>query len=86
MYLLLLANPVSPVHGLQVHLWIPVGVVEDDDVGRVQVDAEASRAGGQHEDEFLAALGVVLLDLTVAVLVGGLTVNAAVAEVDRDIN
>ena len=37
----------SPVHGLQVRLWVPVGVVEDDHVSGVQVDTEATGPGGQ---------------------------------------
>ena len=32
-HLLLLSHPVSSVHGLQVHLRVPVAVVDDDDVG-----------------------------------------------------
>jgi len=51
------------VHGLQVHLGVPVGVVDDDDVGGVQVDTETSGSRRQHEEELLAILGVVLFDL-----------------------
>ena len=46
-------------HGLQVHLGVPVRVVEDDHVGRGQVDTQASCPGAQHEDE-LAAVGLVV--------------------------
>ena len=53
---------------LQVHLRVPVGVEEDDDVGRVQVDAQAARARGQQEDELLAALRVEAVDLALPVL------------------
>ena len=31
--LLLLTDPVRPIHGLQIHLGVPVGVEKDDDVG-----------------------------------------------------
>ena len=43
--LLLLADPVRAVLRLEVHLRVPVRVVENDDVGRVEVDPEATRAG-----------------------------------------
>ena len=66
------------VHGLQVHLRVPIGVVDDDDVGGVQVDAETTGSSGQHEEELFAVLGVVLGDLSVSVLVGRLAVDAAV--------
>ena len=74
--LLRLADPVGAIHGLQVHLGVPVGVVQDHDVSRVQVDAEAAGPRGQHEHELFAALGIVVLDLSVSVLVGSLTVNS----------
>ena len=41
-YLLFLANPVSSVHGLKVHLRVPVRVKEDNYVCSVQVDTETS--------------------------------------------
>jgi hypothetical protein len=44
-------------------LGVPVGVVDDDDVGGVQVDTETSGSRRQHEEELLAILGVVLFDL-----------------------
>lgn len=68
----------SAVHGLQVHLRVPVGVVDDDDVGRREVDAEPAGACRQHEHELFTALRVVLLDLPVAVLVRRLTVQTTV--------
>jgi len=52
---------VSAIHGLEIHLRIPIRIVEDDDVGCVQVDAEASGASGQHEDKLLAVFDVVFL-------------------------
>ena len=66
------------IHGLQIHLRVPVRVVDNDDVGGVQVDAETTGSGGEHEEELLAVLGVVLGDLTVSVPVGSLAVDAAV--------
>ena len=63
---------------LQVHLGIPVGVVQDNHVGGVQVDAEAAGTRGQQEDELLGSLSVVRVDLALPVLAAGVAVNAAV--------
>mmetsp|Transcript_22778 Transcript_22778/g.67502 ORF Transcript_22778/g.67502 Transcript_22778/m.67502 type:complete len:715 (+) Transcript_22778:982-3126(+) len=49
--LLLLPDPVRAVHRLQVGLRVPVAVVDDDRVGRLQVDAEPARARGEEEEE-----------------------------------
>lgn len=82
-----LADAMGAVHGLQVHLRVPVRVEEDDDVGRGQVDAEAAGARRQHEDELGAALGVELGNLPVAVLVRRRSVQPAVLQsVGRDGN
>ena len=65
----------SSVHGLQVHLRVPVAVVDDDNVGGVEVDAEAAGPAAQHEQD-LAGPGLVkLLHLLVTILVRGLTVD-----------
>jgi hypothetical protein len=47
---------------------LPVGVVEDHRVGGLQVDAQASGTGGQHEHELVAALPVEVGDAVLAVL------------------
>jgi hypothetical protein len=39
-YLLFLANSVHSVLGLEVHLRVPVGVEDDDRVGRLQVEPQ----------------------------------------------
>jgi hypothetical protein len=59
--LLLLADAVRAVHRLQVHLRVPVRVVQDHDVRRRQVDAQPARARRQQEDELLRPLGTGLL-------------------------
>lgn len=53
-------------------------VVDDDRVGRGEVDAEAARARGEDEDELLRAGRVEHLDGVVAVLALGGPVDAAV--------
>lgn len=47
---------------LQVHLWVPVGVKENDNVGSGQVDAQPASSCGQHEDELLTVGTVVLIN------------------------
>ena len=44
-----LPDPVCPVLSLQVLLWVPVGVVDDDCVSGSQVDAQTSGPGRQDE-------------------------------------
>ena len=55
MYRLGLANPVDPGHGLDVDLGVPIRVVQDASVGRLEIDAQAARPGGEQEHEGLAA-------------------------------
>mmetsp|Transcript_8845 Transcript_8845/g.30409 ORF Transcript_8845/g.30409 Transcript_8845/m.30409 type:complete len:769 (-) Transcript_8845:151-2457(-) len=76
--LLLLANSVSAVHGLQVHLRVPVRVVQDDDIGGVQVDSEATCPRGKQEGKLLRVGGVVRIDALLPVLSRGVSVNPAV--------
>ena len=52
-HILLLTNPMSSVHGLQIDLWIPIRVIENDVVGRHQVDTETTRSGRNKEDLLL---------------------------------
>uniref|UniRef100_A0AAG5DLD8 Uncharacterized protein n=1 Tax=Anopheles atroparvus TaxID=41427 RepID=A0AAG5DLD8_ANOAO len=67
-----------PVHRLQVHLRVPVGVIDDDHVGRGQVDAQPAGTRRQHEDELGAVLRVVVGDHVRAVLVRRLAIEPAV--------
>lgn len=50
---LCLADPVASIHGLGVVGRVPIAVVEDDGVGRGQIDAQASRLRGEQEDEYV---------------------------------
>ena len=54
-HLLLLADSVSTVHGLEVNLGVPVRVIQDDMVRSHQVKAEASCTSGQHENSQVRA-------------------------------
>merc|ERR1719164_402344 len=53
LYSFLLTNSVSSVHGLQVHLRIPIGVENDDNVRGHQIDAQTSSSGAQNENELV---------------------------------
>jgi len=44
-----LSNPVGPIHSLQIRLWIPVVVVENDNISSGQIDTESSSASGEQE-------------------------------------
>mmetsp|Transcript_47611 Transcript_47611/g.79829 ORF Transcript_47611/g.79829 Transcript_47611/m.79829 type:complete len:768 (+) Transcript_47611:2909-5212(+) len=75
---LLLPDPVRAVLGLQVHLGVPVAVVQDHGVGGRQVDAQAPGAGGQHEEEHGAVGGVEALHALVPLEGAGAPVEAVV--------
>ena len=49
-------------HGLKVDLWVPVAIVEDDDVGGAEIDSQAASACRQHEDELARVRRVVLIN------------------------
>ena len=63
---------------MQIHLWIPIAVVQNDNVGRRQIDAKAAGARRQHEQELFAARRVKFVDLLLTQLVLSLTVEAAI--------
>ena len=46
---------------LQVHLRIPIGIKENDNISRSQVDAETTSTGGEHEDKLVAIGPVVII-------------------------
>eukprot|EP00053_Salpingoeca_punica_P017129 m.163900 g.163900 ORF g.163900 m.163900 type:complete len:637 (-) comp17120_c0_seq4:1564-3474(-) len=75
---LCLADAVGAILSLQISLRIPVAVVEDDDVGSGEVNAETACTGAEHEDELLAVGRIVLVDHALTVLVRRLAVEAAV--------
>lgn len=66
------------VHGLKISLWIPVAVVQHDDIGRRQIDTETTSASRQKKDELLAPWPVVIVDGGNTIFMGGATIDAAV--------
>ena len=61
-HLVLLPDPVRAVLRLQILVRVPVGVEDDDRVGRLQVQTETARARRQDEDEVLRVGRVELLE------------------------
>ncbi len=53
---------------LQIHLRVPVTVIQDDNICSVQVDAQAASTRRQQENKLLAALCIVAVDLCLSVL------------------
>ena len=49
--------------GLQIHLRVPVWVIEDDRVSWGQVDPQPSSSGGKHEDKLVTAWHVKIIDV-----------------------
>eukprot|EP00968_Pinguiococcus_pyrenoidosus_P021742 scaffold2908_cov257-Pinguiococcus_pyrenoidosus.AAC.3 len=76
-----LSDAVASVLGLQVCLRVPVGVVQDARVSRLEVDTQPTGARAEEKDELLTPRRVVLLDLGLAEFVAGVAVDAAVGVV-----
>ena len=45
----LLADPVGPCYGLQIVLRVEIRVKDDDTIGRLEINAETSRFGGEEK-------------------------------------
>ena len=67
-----MVKKVDGVADLEIHLGIPVTVIEHHNVGSVQVDAQPSSTRTQQEDELLGSLPVVVIDLGLPVLPRGI--------------
>ena len=63
---------------LKIHLWIPVAVIQNDDICSVQIDAQATCSCRQEEDELLAAFPVVVINLVLSVFPGCVTYDKGV--------
>lgn len=55
-------NTTVNISHLDIVVRVPIGVVDDDSVGSVQVDAETTGSGGQQEAELLSAFLVEAID------------------------
>lgn len=49
-------------HGLEVNLWIPVRIINDDHISCGQVDAQATSPSAEHEDELAAVWFIEVID------------------------
>lgn len=76
--LLGLTDTVRTIHGLQVCLRVPVAVKQDNNVGSDKVDTKTTSTGREQEDKLVAVRGVVVVNGRNTVVVGGITVDAAV--------
>lgn len=63
LYDLFLADAMGSVHGLQVHLRVPVRVKKDNDVGSHQVEPQAASSGRYQEDMLIRVRPNEVLDL-----------------------
>lgn len=77
-HLLFLADSVGSVHGLKIHLRIPITVVEDDSVGSHQVQTQASCSGRNQEDELVGIWRNEVVNLRLSVIEVSVTVKSAV--------
>mmetsp|Transcript_28915 Transcript_28915/g.83963 ORF Transcript_28915/g.83963 Transcript_28915/m.83963 type:complete len:731 (+) Transcript_28915:2411-4603(+) len=68
----------APILGLQIGLRIPIRIVENAGIGRLEVDAKTTGAGGKDEGELGAVLDVEDVDGGLAIGVIGVAIDAAV--------
>ncbi len=86
-----LPNSMSSIHGLKIHLWVPIAVVNDDSVGAGQVDSQTTGSCGEQEDKFAAVFFHKLFNLLVSCSHVSRTIDSAifigpeVAEIFQDI-
>ena len=64
--------------GLDVVVRIPVTVVDDDGVGRCQVNAETAGPGGEKEHELLGTWRIESVDGVLTVIASDTSINALV--------
>ena len=75
--LLLLPDPMRTIHRLHVHLRVPVGVIYNDFVSSLQIDALPSCAGGEEEKELRGALALEALNLFLSFSADSLPIDSA---------
>jgi hypothetical protein len=73
----------SPIHGLQIRLWIPITVIKNDCICSHQVDAQAARPRAEEKNEGVAVLLGELLDLLVPRLHRSVAVDPVVFELTQ---
>jgi hypothetical protein len=49
-------------HGLEVDLWVPVRVKQDNDISSCKVDTKTTSSCAQHEDEFGTTRSIELIN------------------------
>ena len=64
--------------------FLPVTVVQNDDVGRGKVDAQTTSTRCQQEDKFLATRFVILVNRGNTILVSSTTVNSTIFYQKKD--
>ncbi|KAI6748785.1 hypothetical protein HG531_007732 [Fusarium graminearum] len=73
-----LADTMGSIHGLQIGLRVPITIIQNNDVGSCQVDAQTTSTCCKEKDELLRPRLIVLINSSDSVLVGGSTINSAV--------
>lgn len=55
-HLILLTNPMCPIHCLHIHLWVEIGIIYDHSICSSQIDAQSTCPSGEQEYIFSAVL------------------------------
>lgn len=76
--LLLLTDTMGTILSLQIHLRVPITVVQDNNIGRDQVDTQTTSSCRQQEDKLVTVGFVVLVNTLDTVLMRSVSVDTAV--------
>jgi hypothetical protein len=68
------------IHCLQIDLRIPVRIIDDDGVGRRQIDAEAAGAGRQQKDKLAAVRPIEILNSRLAIVARRLPIQSQIGK------
>mmetsp|Transcript_44997 Transcript_44997/g.74558 ORF Transcript_44997/g.74558 Transcript_44997/m.74558 type:complete len:441 (-) Transcript_44997:289-1611(-) len=66
------------IHGLQIHLRVPIAIVDDDDIRRLQIDAETASTRRQQEHKQLALGRIKLIHRRLSIFARRTAINPAI--------
>ena len=76
--LFFLSNSMCSVNSLQVNLWVPIWIKDDNDISTMKVNTESSCSCWQNEQLFIWALSLKIIDALLTVRARCLSINSAI--------
>jgi hypothetical protein len=77
-YLLCLTNSMSSIHCLEIHLWIPVRVIQDNSVSSHEIQTKSTSSCRDEEDSLLRVLTREVINLNLSIIKLCVTIKSAV--------